>query len=110
MLRLSQCICVFVFVYCICNCTCYLLCVALYENTKKEKDRNVGRVKGCLGQSGIDAPAKSVSPQSVACPVTHTRAHKNTNTNCTQIHIQTMHTFPVYKCEAIVSPSLCKCG
>ena len=41
--------------------------------SKRRKNiRNVGKVKGCLGQSGIDALAKSVSRQSVACPVTHT--------------------------------------
>ena len=53
-------------------------------NKKMENIRNVGEVKGCLRQSGIDAPAKSVSRQSVACPVTHrpcslTNKYKNTN-------------------------------
>ena len=97
--QLSQYIvCVFVFLYCICiTIKLYLfssLCCTLYENTKKEKERNVGRVKGCLGQSGIDAPAKSVSPQSVACPVTHTHTgpqkHKHklyTNTHTNNAHI-----------------------
>ena len=62
----------------------YLCCVSSCICTKREeKERNVGKVKGCLRQSGIDAPAKSVSRQSVACPVTHT------HTPCSQIQTHT---------------------
>ena len=92
----------------------YLCCVSSCICTKREeKERNVGKVKGCLRQSGIDAPAKSVSRQSVACPVTHTepphkyKKHKyeeKSNTNAqilmyTQIHKVT-HTYPA-QCSQI---------
>ena len=81
--------------YFTCVCVLYLYQIMKIQSTKKEKERNVGRVKGCLGQSGIDAPAKSVSPQSVACPVTHT------HTLCSQIQIWREKSYTHIPCSQI---------